>query len=49
MSLVNGSMGELVGKDYVAALLPAVAKAKMDELVANLKPAWPTASGPTAG
>ncbi len=39
ITLVDGSLGELVGQDYVAALLPAASKAKMVELVANLKPA----------
>ena len=34
---VDGSMGELLGQDYVKAHFPPRAKAKMEELVANLK------------
>ncbi|ANY19844.1 Neutral endopeptidase [Tsuneonella dongtanensis] len=34
---VNGSLGELVGESYVAEYFPAVAKARMDDLVRNLK------------
>lgn len=34
---VNGSLGELVGQGYVEEYFPAVAKQRMDELVANLK------------
>ena len=33
----NGSVGELVGQDYVAKYFPAASKAKMEVLVANLK------------
>jgi putative endopeptidase len=39
VSLVNGALGELVGKDYVARYFPPSSKAKMVELVANLKAA----------
>jgi putative endopeptidase len=39
ISVVDGSMGELVGKDYVARYFPASSKAKMVELVGNLKAA----------
>ncbi|MFO1256014.1 MAG: M13 family metallopeptidase [Sphingomonadaceae bacterium] len=35
--LVDGTLGELVGKDYVAKYFPASSKAKMENLVANLK------------
>lgn len=34
---VNGSLGEAVGEAYVAEFFPAIAKQRMDELVANLK------------
>ncbi len=34
---VDGSLGELVGEDYVAEYFPKIAKTRMDELVANLK------------
>ncbi|WP_375291409.1 M13 family metallopeptidase [Qipengyuania sp.] len=37
VSLVNGSLGELVGQDYVAEHFPPASKAKMEALVANLK------------
>ena len=37
VTLVNGSLGELVGQDYVANHFPASSKAKMEQLVANLK------------
>ncbi len=37
VSQVDGSMGELLGQDYVKAHFPPKAKAKMEELVANLK------------
>lgn len=37
VDLVNGSLGELVGQDYVAKHFPASSKAKMESLVANLK------------
>jgi putative endopeptidase len=39
VSLVDGSLGELVGQDYVARYFPPSSKAKMVELVANLKAA----------
>jgi len=35
--LVDGSLGELVGQDYVGKYFPASSKAKMEVLVANLK------------
>lgn len=35
--LVDGSLGELVGQDYVARYFPPSSKAKMQDLVANLK------------
>ena len=37
VALVDGSLGELIGQDYVHAYFPAQAKAKMEALVANLK------------
>ena len=37
IDLVGGSLGELVGQDYVARYFPASSKAKMEVLVANLK------------
>ena len=37
VSLLNGSVGELVGQDYVAKHFPAKSKTMMEELVANLK------------
>ena len=39
VALVSGQMGELVGRDYVAKYFPPAAKAKITELVANLKSA----------
>ena len=39
VTLVDGSLGELVGQDYVAQYFPPSSKAKMVELVANLKTA----------
>jgi putative endopeptidase len=35
--LVDGSLGELVGKTYVERYFPASSKGKMEDLVANLK------------
>ena len=37
VDMVDGSLGELVGEDYVEEFFPALAKQRMDELVANLK------------
>jgi putative endopeptidase len=37
VDLVNGSLGELVGQAYVDEHFPPVAKAKMEDLVKNLK------------
>jgi putative endopeptidase len=37
VTLVDGSLGELVGQDYVNAHFPPAAKAKMEALVGNLK------------
>jgi putative endopeptidase len=37
VSFVEGAMGEAIGRDYVALYYPPDAKAKMDELVANVK------------
>ena len=37
VDLVGGSLGELVGQDYVARYFPASSKAKMETLVGNLK------------
>ena len=37
VSLVNGSLGELIGQVYVAKYFPPSSKAKMEQLVANLK------------
>jgi putative endopeptidase len=37
VDLVGGSLGELVGQDYVKKFFPASSKAKMEKLVANLK------------
>ncbi|MFM5947736.1 MAG: M13 family metallopeptidase [Novosphingobium sp.] len=37
VDLVGGSLGELVGQDYVARYFPASSKAKMEVLVGNLK------------
>ena len=39
LTLVDGSLGELVGKTYVDNYFPASSKAQMEELVANLKAA----------
>ncbi len=38
----EGAMGEAIGRDYVALYYPADAKAKMDDLVANVKAAMGT-------
>ncbi|TCJ30517.1 M13 family metallopeptidase [Nocardioides jejuensis] len=40
VSLVEGALGEAVGREYVARHFPPVAKQKMDELVANLLAAY---------
>lgn len=40
VSFVEGSVGEAVGREYVARHFPPEAKAKMDELVANLLEAY---------
>jgi putative endopeptidase len=37
VSLVDGSLGEVVGKEYVATYFPADSKAKMDDLVKQLR------------
>lgn len=37
VSFVEDAMGEAIGRDYVALYFPPDAKAKMDELVANVK------------
>ncbi len=39
VTLVDGSLGELVGQDYVARYFPPSSKAKMLELIGNLKAA----------
>jgi putative endopeptidase len=39
LTLVDGSLGELIGQDYVAKYFPPSSKAKMVELVGNLKTA----------
>jgi putative endopeptidase len=39
VSLVDGALGELVGQDYVARYFPASSKAKMVDLIGNLKAA----------
>ena len=39
VGLVEGSLGEAVGREYVKLYFPADAKAKMDALVANVKAA----------
>ncbi|GAA0634360.1 M13 family metallopeptidase [Brevundimonas lenta] len=39
VSLVNGSLGEALGKEYVARHFPAESKAQMEALVANLRAA----------
>ena len=40
VSLVEGALGEAVGKEYVARHFPPTSKAQMDELVANLLAAY---------
>jgi endothelin-converting enzyme/putative endopeptidase len=40
VSLVEGALGEAVGKEYVARHFPPSAKAQMDDLVANLLAAY---------
>ena len=37
VSFTNGSLGELIGQDYVAKYFPPSSKAKMETLVGNLK------------
>jgi putative endopeptidase len=37
VSLVDGQLGELIGQDYVARYFPPSSKAKMIELIGNLK------------
>jgi putative endopeptidase len=44
IDLVNGSLGEMVGEAYVARYFPASSKAKMEQLVANLKEAMAAAA-----
>ena len=39
LGMVDGSLGELVGQDYVNRFFPASSKAKMEVLVGNLKAA----------
>src|SRR5260221_6230676 len=39
VTLVDGSLGDLVGQDYVARYFPLSSKAKMLELIGNLKAA----------
>ena len=39
LGMVDGSLGELVGQDYVNRFFPASSKAKMEVLVGNLKTA----------
>ena len=39
VALVNGSLGESLGREYVARHFPAESKAQMEELVANLRAA----------
>ena len=39
VSFVESAMGEAIGRDYVKLYFPADAKAKMDDLVANVKAA----------
>jgi putative endopeptidase len=39
IALAESAMGEAIGRDYVALYFPADAKAKMDDLVANVKAA----------
>ena len=45
VSLVNGTLGEAVGEEYVARHFPPDAKAQMDELVANLVEAYRVSIG----
>ena len=40
VALVEGALGEAVGKEYVARHFPPASKAKMDDLVANLLEAY---------
>ena len=40
VALVEGALGEAVGKEYVARHFPPTSKAQMDELVANLLAAY---------
>ena len=40
VALVEGAIGEAVGKEYVARHFPPASKAQMDELVANLLAAY---------
>ena len=40
VALVEGAMGEAVGKEYVARHFPPRSKAMMDDLVANLLAAY---------
>jgi putative endopeptidase len=42
VAFAEGAMGEAIGRDYVALYYPADAKAKMDDLVANVKAAMGT-------
>ncbi|WP_411833203.1 M13 family metallopeptidase [Pseudoxanthomonas mexicana] len=42
VAFAEGTMGEAIGRDYVKLYFPAEAKAKMDELVANVKVAMGT-------
>jgi putative endopeptidase len=42
VAFAEGLMGEAIGRDYVALYYPADAKAKMDDLVANVKAAMGT-------
>ncbi|HEY0102940.1 MAG TPA: M13-type metalloendopeptidase [Brevundimonas sp.] len=39
VALVNGSVGEVLGREFVARHFPAESKAQMEELVANLRAA----------
>jgi len=39
VAFADGAMGEAIGRDYVQLYFPADAKAKMDDLVANVKTA----------
>ncbi|MCG7606769.1 M13 family metallopeptidase [Mycobacterium sp. CnD-18-1] len=45
VSLVEGLMGDALGKLYVAKYFPPEAKARMDELVANLREAYRVSIG----